>query len=70
MRLGDIKTGARVRDQNGREGVVVRETFAAEVGNPVHRHMPIAEHQGVMWDGDDFVVEYGPDRELELIDGD
>lgn len=67
MELGEIPTGARVRDQFARTGTVIRETFAAPVGNPVHRYLPPEGHQGVMWDGTDYVVEYGDDKNLEVI---
>lgn len=63
-----FETGARVQDRFGRIGTVHRETFAEEVGNPVHRHMPIDEHIGVLWDGGNgSIIAYSEDQEFEQL---
>lgn len=67
-KLGTLSAGTRVRDRFARTGVVVRETFAEPVGNPVHRHLPPAWHLGVMWDGTDFVVEYPAEKAFDVIE--
>jgi hypothetical protein len=70
VEIGTLATGTRVRDRFARVGTVHRESFAEEVGNPVHRHMPVRDHVGVLWDGGNgSIIEYPDDKEFWLIEG-
>jgi hypothetical protein len=61
--LWEIPSGARVRKPSarpinfafGREGIVIRETFADK------------RHVGVLFDGASAVIEYPDNTELEVI---